>query len=271
MTLRCLATTLLLLATATAEDGTSRPQPATDIRVSPAGWGSADPENIGKVLESTVAQFRPHLAKRHFPTIVVSHDKDGPITRYKRGAGGEIFVGLNVSNRYWAQYAFQFSHEFCHILCNYRPDASPNRWFEESLCETAALFALRSMAREWKDSPPYPNWKEFSSSLKKYADERLKKFSLAKDTPFSTWFVRNEASLRATPRSRNKNGTVAALLLPLFEKDPSRWEAVGSLNPQAAKKRESFREFLQRWHDAAPKKHRGFIGELAKGFGLSVE
>ena len=270
MTIRCLPTALLLLTTATAGDSVSSPDPAVVIRVSKAGWGATDPKVIEKVLESAVTQFRPHVTKRRLPTILVSHDKNGPRTLYQRGANGEIFVLLSVSNRFWAQYAFQFSHEFCHILCNHRQEESPNLWFEESLCETAALFALRSMAREWKTSPPYPTWKKFSSSLARYADERLKRFALAKDTPFAAWFKKNETSLRSNPRSHDKNGTVAASLLSLFEKAPEHWDAIGSLNLQAGKKDESFRDFLQRWHDTAPKKHREFILELTKRFGLGV-
>ncbi|MCP6756902.1 hypothetical protein NL533_35270, partial [Klebsiella pneumoniae] len=79
----------------------------------------------------------------------------------QRNDAREIVLKLDTSNTFWSQYAYQFAHEFCHVLCGYREDDPGTQWFEETLCETASLFVLRAMAREWKTAPPYPHWKDY--------------------------------------------------------------------------------------------------------------
>ena len=66
-----------------------------------------------------------------------------PIVLFKRGPRGGSSL-LNTSDRYWCQYAFQFAHEIGHILCRYKDGDSTNKWFEETLCETASLYALEA-------------------------------------------------------------------------------------------------------------------------------
>src|SRR5450759_2591810 len=78
----------------------------------------------------------------HFPPIEVSRGISEPVTHFERGPSGEIRVELNVEGPYWAQFAFQFGHEMCHVLCEYGDYPNPNKWFEETLCETASLFVL---------------------------------------------------------------------------------------------------------------------------------
>ena len=58
-----------------------------------------------------------------------------------------------------AYRAYQFAHEFCHILCNFDDDWKGNNWFEETMCETSSLFVLRRLSKEWEERPPYPAWK----------------------------------------------------------------------------------------------------------------
>ena len=48
----------------------------------------------------------------------------------------------------------QFSHEIGHILCGYREGDQSNHWFEETICETAPLFALGKLSEDWKTSHP---------------------------------------------------------------------------------------------------------------------
>ena len=73
-----------------------------------------------------------------------------------------------------AQFAYQFSHEFCHIMSDYeRLRENPNGWFHEAICELASVFTLRCMAERWSSCAPYPNWVEYSDSLLSYAEDCL--------------------------------------------------------------------------------------------------
>ena len=52
-------------------------------------------------------------------------------------------VMLATWSRYWSQYAYQFGHELTHILTDYdRFSPHRHKWFEETVCEAASLFAL---------------------------------------------------------------------------------------------------------------------------------
>src|SRR5258706_9708850 len=81
------------------------------IRVAPQGWGDAAPEDIEKVLRSAGDVLVSTIPGLKLPPIEVSRAKAGyPIVLYERGPAGEIRVRLDVENRQWAQFAFQFGH-----------------------------------------------------------------------------------------------------------------------------------------------------------------
>ena len=141
------------------------------IRPNPeAAWGAI--ENVHAVLQSTAEQLWQYFPGRRLDPILVE-PKGGPIAIYQRGPHGEYQVRLGTGDLFWAQHAYQFAHEFCHILCNYNDTAHRNKWFEESLCETASLFALRKMSKAWAVHPPYPNWKDYAKAFSAYASERI--------------------------------------------------------------------------------------------------
>jgi hypothetical protein len=64
---------------------------------------------------------------------------------------------------------------------------------------------------------------------------------------------------------RELNNVVASRLLPVFEADPSGWEAVSYLNlgRRGAAKDLSLAEHLADWREACPARHRPFVTRLA--------
>jgi len=239
------------------------------IRPEPDAPWDAPLANVGKVLESAADQLWAHFPDRTLAPILVEPN-GGPIVLYGRGPDGEYRVRLATGQTYWCQYAFQFAHEFCHILCNYREGGKENKWFEESICETASLFALRGMAETWRSDPPYPNWRDYSSALAKYAEQRLQKHKLPAGTTLAAWYRQHAEELCKEPCIREKNGVVAGVLLPLFEEHPEHWEAVGYLNAEALDGPRSFREYLQDWHRNVPKKHKAFVRRIAGLFDIKL-
>jgi len=239
------------------------------IRPQPDAPWNARLKDVSAVLESAAEQLWPYFPDRKLAPILVE-PQGGPIVLYKREPDGEYRVRLATGRTYWCQYAFQFAHEFCHILCHYRKGGKENKWFEESICETASLFALRGMARSWRSDPPYPNWRDYSSALHKYAQDRLDRHKLPAGLTLAAWYRQNAESLREEPCIREKNGVVAGVLLPLFEEHPEHWEAVGYLNAEALDGPRSFREYLQDWHRNVPGKHKAFVRRIAGLFGIEV-
>jgi len=244
------------------------------IRVARGDWGDATEENIERVLRSAAEQLQQFCPCRRNP-IVVEHTEGPPRVLYRKGTKGETLVRLNVTGTYWAQFAYQFAHEFCHICCGYEKKAgrsNPNQWFEESLCETASLFAIRRMADAWKTNPPYPNWRDFVKHLDSYAADLLAndKRKLPSQMTFAQWFTLNESKLRENNGcDRDRNGVIANnILLPLLEKNPESWEAVACLNAEPSCEPGGFAQYLAVWRRATTDNHRAFIQGIAETFGV---
>jgi hypothetical protein len=258
---------IVLLALLPAQD---RREPLV-IRVASEGWGSAGTGDVAKVLQSAGEALAASFPDRKFPPIEVSRSSTTPITLFQRGPTGELRVKLNVEGQYWAQFAFQFAHEMGHIVCGFEEYANPNLWFEETLCETASLYVLGRMAESWKTRPPYPNWKDYASSLKKYRDDRLAKTALPEGMTLADWFPTQEPALRKDPGLRELNLKMAAAILPIFEEAPERWAAVATLNAVRGDKSRTFAAYLRDWSASSPGKHREVIAKIAVSFGVSID
>ena len=190
---------------------------------------------------------------------------------YTGSAKKNIEARINRHKSTWSQYAFQFAHEVCHIVCRYREEKNPNKWFEESLCEMASLFALRGMSKTWKTKAPYPNWKNYGPKLYKYAQERIDASPIPNGSTLPKWYQRNEVELRKNATIRKLNNIAAVALLPLFEKQPAHWPAVGYINKGKFSSDETFDAYLKRWHTNVPKKHKAFVIEIAAKFNVEIE
>jgi len=249
-------------------------EPARDpleIRVADDGWGDADPVDIRKVLESAGKALLAQVPDLKLPPIEVSRSRKGPITLFERGPRGEFRVRLDVEGRSWAQFAFQFGHEICHIVCGCVDHPNPDLWFEESLCEASSLYVLGRMAEGWKARPPYANWKSYAPALQKYRDDRLAQQQLPEGTSLAEWFREKEAILRKDAHQRPLNGIVAVALLPMFEAAPGNWAALASLNAVRGDGARSFPRYLGDWSRSAPEKHREFIATIASRFGTPTD
>ena len=244
-----------------------------DIRVKPGGWGGASPADIKKVLASAGGELWQHFPDRKLAPIIVERSNSGPIVLYRKGPNGEHIVRLDVEGNHWSQFAYQFAHEFCHILTNYGPKTTKkNKWFIESICEMASVFAMRRMADTWRTAPPYPNWKSYAPHLKTYADGARVTDGL-RQTPGGTlaaWYRRNAEALRKNSTLRAKNKVVANELLELFEADPQAWLAAGSIDLGPGDKDESFEAFLGDWLERTPARHKTLVRKVAALFEIEI-
>jgi hypothetical protein len=273
----CLPTNGAVLTT--EERGTSGPKPL-DIHVQANGFGKASAADIAHVLQAAAFEIWRHCRHIQLDGIDVYCRADHPQTDLRRTANGRIGIGLSVRDTHWAQYSFQFAHEFCHALANFannpqqlaRYPRQANLWLEEGLCETASLFALRAMGRSWRTAPPYPAWQGYASWLNDYVDKRLAlpEHRLPAGTPFAVWFHENEPALRRNSDLRERNTIIAAQLLPVFEAEPRGWEALAFLNRGSSSTRESLAQHLAEWRSQCPKEIRPFVTRLAAVFSVKL-
>ena len=251
-----------------------------DIMVATNGWGDARIINIHAVLSSAMSQFTPHLQTVAWPGIYVFQTADIPITLTYRSEEDRVQIGLATHNKLWCQYAFQFSHEFVHLMVRHLNRETEQRivtrhpdWLEESLCEAGSLFALRSMSRDWQTNAPYPNWVEYGKEFNKYVQERLDspKNSLPPGTAFDEWLKSKETDFRTNSCNREANTIVAKQMLPVFEQHPAAWETVIYLLAADHDPSTSTDNLFMNWRDACPGNLRPYVNELAKVLGLHMD
>jgi hypothetical protein len=252
--------------------GEGEAEQAFVIQVVPGGWDTAPPEDIQRLLSTVVRDLRANFGDLPKRVLRVEHGDKVPVTLFKSGPNAETVIQLTSDGLHWAQFSYQFAHELCHVLANYQKhDANgPNQWFEETLCETSSLYALRRMAVTWKTAPPYPNWSGYGPSLTAYADAVMQRASrqLPAGTTLAMWFSAHRDQLRRSGVERELNGVAANVLLPLLEQDPRRWDAVRFLNLGDDEHLASFAAYLASWRDRAPSEHRAFIQQVMTRFGF---
>ena len=238
-------------------------------RLAAEGWGSASAADIRAVLASVIGELWPFFPGRTLEPFIVQRGRNGPIVHYTRNALGEIVVVLDTRDTFWCQYAYQFSHEFCHILCAFDDDWKGNQWFEESLCECASLFVLRRLAFTWARTPPFEAWRSFAPRFREYADNAVAALPRIPDRELAAWRRSREGDLRNNPLDRDRNKVVALGLLRLFEADPRRWRTITWLNSTPSPENETFDQYLAKWHRASPQPFRAFIREVAALLGAA--
>ncbi len=229
----------------------------------------ASEADIHALLTSTGRELWRHFPNYEIEPFVVLRGRSGPIVLHDRD-DGEIVMRLDTGKTYWAQYAFQFGHEFCHILCKYEDDYQGNQWFEESLCETASLFVLRQMADAWQDDPPHTHWRSYRKHLRSYADDRLKFEPVIEPVDFASFVRAKQDELLKDPKHAEFQRSVALALLPKFEAEPQRWESIRWLNTKPAEEGETLAASFEKWHAAVPERHRAFVVDVAKLFEVEL-
>jgi len=274
-------------ATATAavsplESGETSPETAAmTIEVEAGNWGAVHPAQIQQLLTAVADTFVRHVGvPGDRPLRIRVLPRTGsPRVLYERGAAGEYLIHLTAREQRWYQYAYQFSHEICHILSNFdhkdrdalEEVATDNQWFEESLCETASLFTLRRLSEAWAQQPPGRNWVGYAPIFAEYADHLLAqphRHPVGMAT-LQRWFEANRPALQATPYQRQQNEVVATQLLQLFERDPRHWRTIAYLNQDTASAAKSFEEYLSDWQNACPPPQRPLVNQTLALFGIT--
>ncbi len=247
------------------------------IRVDDTGWGEAKTEEVESVLHAVADELATRVPVRLPISIVVSHTDREPMVLYEKGGAGEYRVRLHAKDRRWGEYVYEFAHELCHIISNYdahlrRDSRKYNQWFEETLCETASLYTLRSMAVTWSSAPPRPGWERHAAKLQAFAQQLIMEEHrhLPEDTPLAEWLRDHEEALRNDPYLREKNEVVAKLLLPLFEQEPENIDSLHYLNLDPAEARADLQQYLHAWYDNAPTRHKTFVASVLKLLGFEA-
>ena len=234
-------------------------------------WSYAEGVAIKAVAVSVVSSLMPYFPMKKLNPIILKNDKHGPKVLYQRGENNEYIIFLNISGNYWAQLAYQFSHEFCHILSNYEKDNDKNQWFEESLCEAISLHTIVKMSAQWEHSPPHPSWKSYAPSLKEYVDNLLLEKHRGKSNDLSQWYILNKESMREDPYLRQKNEVLGAAIYRLIKSNKFNVSSIQYLNLGEENKYKDISTKFKEWYKHSPQEHQQSILNIAKILGLKIQ
>lgn len=236
-------------------------QSKVTIEVMGENWGDAHRRDIKKLLENVASHLTRHLRAEASVLLEVRNWEDDPMILIRQQGQTSYWIMLSTMGKRWAQYSYQFAHEFCHLLSDYEClEGSANNWFHESICELASLFTLRSMATTWEAEPPYPNWSSYSNSLWHYAEERVNtvRKELPGDDEMGLWLRNYESKGRLDRYLRKENRIIALRMLPLFEQYPEGWNAIRLLPRSDV----SIGPYIEQWKKAVDACDQSFIGQL---------
>jgi hypothetical protein len=89
------------------------------IRADQGDWGGAQLTDVEAVAGSAAATFGA-LHENESLAIALEPTAGPPMTLPTTNPAGEFVIRLNVRGNLWARLAYQFAHEFCHVLADPR-------------------------------------------------------------------------------------------------------------------------------------------------------
>ena len=248
-----------------------------EITVEPnRGWGNAPTSNIKALCENVALHFQEQFREEHKVkgTLTIVYRASGPIAYYRTYFGGaldEYKIGLKVTDTFWAQFSYQFGHEFCHVMMNHdetHPN-NPNDWFFEAICELANVWVIRRMGETWAYRAPYPNWIGWRHNLTNYANTLMNKAEVQYSGTGAEWLERWEERMRHEEPGAFNYARVSQLsykFLPIFEENPEAWNIVRQMPDSKGK----MSEYMRDWYGAVDTEDKRFVEAIAKKMGISV-
>lgn len=219
------------------------------------GWGEGNPENLEFLTTHLMDRILAHLHPAEIASlprlIRVKFDQRGPMVLYEGEPGrSPVVMLLSASDKYWAQYIYQFAHEFSHIACNFRrTDLRGNRfqWLEEAMCGAMALFGVQAMAQDW----PFPQGHRghaFGESLWGYLSDRRRNYLAAGtvENPRS-WYLQHSDTLAETRELSPLIRPFSVWLYDQIKADPQLFASYRYMNLGSNDRSSSLTEHLLRW------------------------
>jgi hypothetical protein len=239
-------------------------QPATGCATAPievrGDWTGALPQSAGSVLsrmrEACLAGVRL-VSDRQPGRLRVDNHAAGLPHVWLHGEGAALaWVVVNVGPRDWSKLAYQFGHEFGHVLANsWQPQATPAipcQWLEEALVEAFALRGLGRLADSWTRDPPFAQDHAFGAAIAGYRRNILQGYAeLAagqrRGADFAAWFAAHRGALEAEGGLTPFAQAAAPTLLAEFERAPDSLASLGALNRWPGRSGVPLEDYLRRW------------------------
>lgn len=226
------------------------------------GWGDMQQGAVLGVLEITrrscLTGVRLVSDRQPDRIRVDAHTSGPPEIWLHPDTSRTAWVIIDIGERAWIQLAYQFGHEFGHVLCNSwqsnaRP-APPCQWLEEALVEAFSIRGLETLAQNWRSAPPFPNDNAYADAIVQYRQDWLDKFTAVAAeegclSDFADWFRRNRQNLEAFT-SRADSQAAAVVILQEYQHSPTCVEAIGALNRWPRRSAVPLVDYLRLWEES---------------------
>jgi len=129
-------------------------------------------EKASIVINDIVNEFErliPQDPPLGYKPVQLINDKTAGPTLYWPLGKDYYEIGLNISDIFYNQVAFQFTQEFSRIYC----DPRTNNWFIELICHVAALYILDFLGAKWEIDPPIDELGEYHENFTNYRSNLL--------------------------------------------------------------------------------------------------
>ena len=257
---RGLLTGLLMITTPTM--GTrAEGMTLADAPISMTGdWGGSLPQAALKVVER---MRRASLAGVRLPSdqqparIAVANQTSGPPHIWRHFDDEPVaMIVVDIGTRDWCKLAYQFGHEFGHVLANsWRRDARPmpgSQWLEEALVEAFSLRGLGLLATQWQADPPFPGDAAFSGAIRRYRDDQLavyERYAMEQGIAENAhaWFLSQREALEHAVGLTALCEALVPVIVTAFGSDPVRVSDLGMLNLWPERSALALEPYLDQW------------------------
>jgi hypothetical protein len=225
-------------------------------------WGGSLPHAaltvINRTREACLAGVRLVSDRQPEKIRVDNHANEPPHIWLHMDHAPFAWIIVDIGPRDWSKLAYQFGHEFGHLVCNiWGPEwKSANltaaAWLEEALVEAFSIRGLGALADSWEKDPPFPGDSAFAGAIRQYRDNLVTKYQAiaagkGAGTDLAAWFRVHRGALESNAAiSGAASGAVTVVLAEMTE-NPAGIEAMGALYRWPPQRGIPLEDYLRLW------------------------
>jgi hypothetical protein len=225
-------------------------------------WGHTPPRAADQVVERMrhACLDGVRLLSDRQPTRlrVDEHTSGQPAIWLHPDGSSMAWIIVDIGERDWSKLAYQFGHELGHVMANsWQPDAKPAppcQWLEEAIVEAFSLRGLGSLAKDWKENPPFPGDNAFGDAIAQYRDNIIRGYTALADgqglsRDAAAWFADHRSEIEI-PGLNPFAQAMSVTILAEYDRAPDCIEALGALNRWPGRTGIPMAEYLRRWEQS---------------------
>jgi hypothetical protein len=196
------------------------------------------------------------LSDRQPTRLRVDEHTSGPPHIWLHPDGSSMaWIVVDISERDWSKLAYQFGHEFGHVMANsWQPHAGPKapcQWIEEAMVEAFSIRGLGRLAESWKQDPPFAGDNAFGDAISSYCQDIIRHYSALADQQGlsrdpAAWLVEHRSEIE-TPGLNPFAQAFSLTVLAQYGHSPACVEALGALNRWPGRSGIPIEEYFREW------------------------